>query len=442
MQYKNRRNAYSNQEKARFPGVGQYDIPAIKPINISIADEGLELVRFDKCMRVSHPEKKIVHFFMDDYSFDRVWQDPRRYITVLGKFRAVVAPDFSIYTDYPLVVQIYNHFRKHWLAAFWQNAGIPVIPCIRWQEGNIDGFRWCLDGEPLHSAVCISTLGGIKGQWRKNDFVQSLQKSVDILKPSSIILVGDTFSELNDLEYNGKIEYIENDSLLKKRGNDMGMGSSGSRGGTADDINWEDHAPKGFALLNDDNVDEKMTVDKWERNLTDAEERAIYAYTSEYDPHDPSGKKEMWETINDTIEGKSNDSRGKQFAKDIESALDKGYLKQNTVLHGIYNSDLFNGASSVEDIKAMVGQTVKIKGFASMSSIPNSDKYQQWGDRIAIHVKTPQGKGIGAYIKHHSDYAWEREFLYNCGTCMRIDGAWKEWNGLVHVNLTYIGREV
>ena len=62
-----------------------------------------------------HPKSKIVHCFVDDYQFVRYWNAPDKYIPKLSKFAAVCAPDFSMYTDMPLAMQIYNHYRKHWL---------------------------------------------------------------------------------------------------------------------------------------------------------------------------------------------------------------------------------------------------------------------------------------------------------------------------------------
>lgn len=75
-----------------------------------------------------------IHFFLDDYQFMRLWNNPERYIDLLKKFNCVLSPDFSLYADYPTALQIYNHYRKHWLAACWQMYGIEVIPTICWSN--------------------------------------------------------------------------------------------------------------------------------------------------------------------------------------------------------------------------------------------------------------------------------------------------------------------
>ena len=46
-----------------------------------------------------------LHFFVDDYQFERLWNSPKQYIELLKKFDAVLTPDFSLYMDMPLPMQ-------------------------------------------------------------------------------------------------------------------------------------------------------------------------------------------------------------------------------------------------------------------------------------------------------------------------------------------------
>ena len=46
-----------------------------------------------------------VHFFLDDYQFERIWQRPTVYTRKLSKFKVIASPDFSLYTD-PKAMQI------------------------------------------------------------------------------------------------------------------------------------------------------------------------------------------------------------------------------------------------------------------------------------------------------------------------------------------------
>lgn len=108
---------YENLQQGVFDSAGKYDIPIINKIEI---DEIPELVSFNYAKSEKNRKDKGVHFFLDDYQFFRIWNTPCNYLDMLKNFKLVFSPDFSLYTDFPVALQIYNHYRKHWLGAFWQ----------------------------------------------------------------------------------------------------------------------------------------------------------------------------------------------------------------------------------------------------------------------------------------------------------------------------------
>ena len=123
-------------------------------------------------------------------------------------------PDFSLYKNMPLPVQLYNSYRSKLLAGFWENNGIEVIPNLNWSDTASLGFS--LEGLPKYSVVAISTNGVSKN---KKEFLECFKIAIDILKPTKILLIGEIMEELksNDkiIKYNSHIEYLEN---LKKDG--------------------------------------------------------------------------------------------------------------------------------------------------------------------------------------------------------------------------------
>lgn len=181
--YKAQRN-YENAQRMLFEGVGQYDIPEIEPTQFDNA----EFVGFNYARSAKVPENKAVHFFLDDYQFTRVWTDPDRYIPMLQRFKFVLTPDFSLYTDFPKPLQIYNHYRKHWLGAYWQMYGINVIPTICWS--NRDSFEWCFDGEPTQSVVAVSSVGTQNSAEKKQQFLNGYFEMIERLQPTQIIFYG------------------------------------------------------------------------------------------------------------------------------------------------------------------------------------------------------------------------------------------------------------
>ena len=181
--YRTQRN-YENVQRMLFNGIGEYDIPQIESIQFNNA----EFIGFNYARNAKEPENRAVHFFLDDYQFTRVWTEPDRYIPMLQRFKYVLTPDFSLYTDFPKPLQIYNHYRKHWIGAYWQMYGINVIPTICWSDQK--SFEWCFDGEPTQSVVAVSSVGTQNNKEKKRCFLDGYHEMVERLQPTQIIFYG------------------------------------------------------------------------------------------------------------------------------------------------------------------------------------------------------------------------------------------------------------
>ena len=213
MSYQETRNSYLNCEKRIFDGAGPFDIPEILPEEIDLNNTNLVGANYAKSEK--DPENNILHFYLDDYQFDRFWNCPSIYLPMLSKFKAVLSPDFSLYTDFPKAVQIFNHYRKHWLARYWQENGIKVIPTICWSDK--ESFEWCFDGEPRNSTISISVVGCNKSEQMKHDFWAGFSKALEVLTPKRILLFkGNSQIQLPDC---GSAELIEfkNNNLARAK---------------------------------------------------------------------------------------------------------------------------------------------------------------------------------------------------------------------------------
>lgn len=176
---------FENLDKVNFTGVGPYGIPDIDPVTEYPSGE---FIPMNYAMSERRPEEKNVHCFVDDYQFARYWNQPDRYIEKLSRFRAVCSPDFSTYTDMPIAMQIYNHYRKHWIAAYWQLHGIRVYPTISWSTP--ESYEWCFDGEPTGGIVAVSSVGTQKDRESKRLFLQGYEEMMKRLSPSWVIFYG------------------------------------------------------------------------------------------------------------------------------------------------------------------------------------------------------------------------------------------------------------
>lgn len=176
---------FENLDKFSFSGVGKYEIPQIDP---ETKYPGGEFVGMNYALTEKFPESKIMHCFVEDYQFIRYWNNPDKYLPVLSKFSAVCSPDFSTYTDMPLAMQIYNHYRKHWLAAYWQLNGITVYPTISWSDEK--SYDWCFDGEPVGGVVAVSSVGTQKNKESKRLFLLGYEEMMKRLNPAWVIFYG------------------------------------------------------------------------------------------------------------------------------------------------------------------------------------------------------------------------------------------------------------
>ena len=93
-----------------------------------------------------------VHFYLDDYQFERVWASPTRYVKLLRQYSCVLSPDFSLYTDMPMAMQIWNTYRSRLLGQYWQDNGINVIPTVSWSDER--SYSFCFDGLPQTNVRC------------------------------------------------------------------------------------------------------------------------------------------------------------------------------------------------------------------------------------------------------------------------------------------------
>ena len=105
----------------QFPGKGKFQIPIIPKFQASPGDfDNLLLVSFDKTNLEDQSHlNRMVHFFLYDYRFERVWKNPDGNIEKMSRYRAVLSPDFSMYLEMAPVMQLYNVFRNRWCGAYW-----------------------------------------------------------------------------------------------------------------------------------------------------------------------------------------------------------------------------------------------------------------------------------------------------------------------------------
>ena len=114
-----------NITRNQFYMVGKYNMPLIKKDEIDF--DNFDLIQITKTQIENNENAhKTVHFFTYDWLFDNVYDKADKAIEKLEKYYALMTPDFSIYEDMPLPIQMYNAFKNRWCGAYWQSLGLNL----------------------------------------------------------------------------------------------------------------------------------------------------------------------------------------------------------------------------------------------------------------------------------------------------------------------------
>ena len=165
------------------------------------------LIGFDKThLEDQNHLDRMVHFFLYDYRFERVWKNPDNDIEKLSRYRAVLSPDFSMYLEMAPVMQLYNVFRNRWCGAYWASKGLRVIPTVNW--GDESSFDFCFEGIEKGSVVAVSTYMASEHDNRcdqKEWFLAGYNEMLRRIEPEKIICYNTPFPEMQgniiDVDY-------------------------------------------------------------------------------------------------------------------------------------------------------------------------------------------------------------------------------------------------
>lgn len=146
-----------------------------------------------------------IHFYVDDYQFERIWNYPEKYVDVLEQYECILTPDFSLYLDMPMPMKIWNIYRSRLIGQYFQKRGIKVIPTISWAEEET--FKFCFKGIPKGSIVSISTIGVKQNENALKIWRDGVDEMIKQIEPKAILVYG------GKLDYDFKdiqVYYYEN----------------------------------------------------------------------------------------------------------------------------------------------------------------------------------------------------------------------------------------
>lgn len=179
---------------------GKYDIPVMKAVDYLPS----KLVGFNQVLSKSG-YNACVHFFIDDFKFLTVWRNLQAQIDRLARYEGCFSPDFSLFTDYPLSVQLFNVYRNMTIGQHFQRMGLKCVPTASWSDER--SYEFCFDGLPSESTLAISTVG-VQGKGKGNKeatelYRRGVKELIKRTHPTRLLIYGNEV----DADY-GNIELV------------------------------------------------------------------------------------------------------------------------------------------------------------------------------------------------------------------------------------------
>lgn len=200
---------YRNSElflRDKFYSTKKYELPIIFKQDIDVDD--LNFLGYQNTRNKDQKTDSTIHFFMDDYKFGSVWSKPNESLNRLRQYKQVITPDFSIYANMPIIMQMNNVFKRRWVGAYWQSQGLKVIPSVGWSDER--SFDFCFDGIEKGSVVAISTLGAKRNF--KYEFLKGYMEMRKRIEPEKIICYCTPFDEIKH-----EVIHIEHEARVASR---------------------------------------------------------------------------------------------------------------------------------------------------------------------------------------------------------------------------------
>ena len=192
-----------------FETDNKYGFPIVKTSEDFSAQD---LIPFHMCKSMKKEDMdKAVHFFLDDYKFEQVWTRPRDFINTFLTYGNILSPTFSVWSNQPYALNVFNMYRSRWCTRFFQEFGVNVLVDVRWNDES--SYDYCFSGIERNTPVIVNTVGTKYLENRKM-FVNGFEEMLRVLEPNKLYVYGE-YIPLNFDKYFDDVIYYE--SFWKKQ---------------------------------------------------------------------------------------------------------------------------------------------------------------------------------------------------------------------------------
>lgn len=174
-----------------YSACGKYGIPHVRKQLVELNTLSLIACSDTRANDCDANKKCGVHFFVDDYRFEGIYQHPEKSLERLSQYAFLLTPDFSTYADMAPWRQIESVAHNRWCGAFWQDKGLTVIPTISWSTPS--SYEYCFEGVEKNAIVAVGMIGCKRN---KIGFLRGYHAMLERLEPETVICFGTPFAEM------------------------------------------------------------------------------------------------------------------------------------------------------------------------------------------------------------------------------------------------------
>lgn len=196
-----------------LPTVGEIKWPVLKP-NYNIPKT--RLLPFNEAWSCQRTDC-IVHFFINDALFTRIFRNPSKYIPFLCKCEGVIGPDMSQYTDMPPAMRYLHAFCNMLMSYMIQIEGGNLYPNITWSKK--DSYWYSYPPNLCNSVIAINSNGVHQDRLSLYRWKQGYQMALHELSPIQIIRYGQFVNgenaQISSYHTNERLNFLRNGSKRK-----------------------------------------------------------------------------------------------------------------------------------------------------------------------------------------------------------------------------------
>lgn len=192
-----------------IPREGILEMPKARPVYLKSLPK--LYVPFN-CLKKCNTTHACVHFYIDDYRFNRVWQNLEHYMEMFVKYDVVISTDNSVFLDVPLIDNMCNVFKNRVFTAVGQRMGVNVIPSF--SCGNPKDIDLYCDGLPDGGCIAVGGMGTNKNRSERAIFKYCVREMCERKHPNLLLIYGNNTDLDLDIPVVRIPTYVEN---LRKR---------------------------------------------------------------------------------------------------------------------------------------------------------------------------------------------------------------------------------